>query len=113
MRAREQRPVERHVATLAALHQARTRCRQLRRDGVRGSAAQQPIRDLEERLRRRACALVRVGHSHGWRPGAIARSIGVDPDLVAGWERERAARLGRDAVSLQLVAKPLAFEGLV
>ena len=65
------------------------------------------MRDLEERLRRRACALVRVGHSHGWRPGAIARSIGVDPDLVAAWERERTGRLGRDAASLQLVAKPL------
>ena len=53
------------------------------------------MRDLEARLRRRASAIMRLGRRRGWRPGVIARSIGIDSDVLSGWERDHVDRLGR------------------
>lgn len=71
---------------------ARERVRQLKRSGVRGAAAQQPVRDLDASLRRRGLAMLAVGCRQGLPRRAVARAIGIPPDMLTRWQREHDAR---------------------
>jgi hypothetical protein len=53
------------------------------------------VRAVEAGLRRRALALLVVGLRHGLRRSAVARGIGVPPDLLARWQREHDAMCAR------------------
>jgi hypothetical protein len=66
---------------------------------VRGAAAQEPVRAVEAGLRRRALALLVVGLRHGLRRTAVARGIGVPPDLLARWQHEHDAGCARPRTS--------------
>lgn len=66
---------------------------------MRGAAAQEPVRAVEAGLRRRALALLVVGLRRGLRRTAVARGIGVPPDLLARWQHEHDTGCARPRTS--------------
>ena len=88
----EPRSIERHVQRLDGITTARERARVLRRQGVRGAEAQRPERDMEASLRRRALAMLVVGRRRGLRRAAVARAMGLAPDMLACWQQEHDRR---------------------
>ena len=95
----EPNAVRRHRARIDAINAARERQRDLRRQRVRGAALQQPLREIDASLQRRAIAILCLAASHGLTPKRIARAIGVPLALLRRWQRQHELRCqrGRDA----------------
>ncbi len=85
---------------------ARERVRALKRNGVRGAAAQEPVRAYEAGLRRRGLAMLVVGRRLGVRRGVVAHAIGVPTDLLHRWQQEHDARCARPQQPGQVPTPP-------
>ena len=91
----EPRSVARHLYRMDDITTARGRAALLRRRRVRGAEAQQPVRELEARFRRRALAMLVIGRRRGLRRATVARSLGLTPAMLARWQDEHDERCRR------------------